>query len=80
MGTQVMFNKTSLPATGLSRSHGDLFITWRRIERSDGNCYLWAWVECASASARRKASKSAQMRAAVLLSRVLMTGSSPFDE
>jgi hypothetical protein len=44
------------------------------------NCYFWAWVECASASARRKASKSAQMRVVVLLSSVLMTGSPLFDE
>ncbi len=61
-------------------AHSVLFITWRRIERSDCNCYFWAWVECASESAWRNASKSAQIRAVVLPSRVLTTGSWLFDE
>ena len=51
-----------------------------RIERGDCCCYFCARVECASASARRKASKSAQIRDVVLPSRVLMTGSALFDE
>ncbi len=61
-------------------SHSGFFIIWRRIESSNYDFYFWAWVECASVSARRKASKSAQMRVVVLPSRVLTTGSSLFDE